>query len=75
MEAQKTVNLLNDPDNVSSKFSTKKWYVINDQNGTKYGEEKMMKALNLKQNLLKQVFVTIQMHIFLQQEIQQLQMV
>ena len=32
METQKIVNLLNDPDNESSKFATRKWYVINDQN-------------------------------------------
>ena len=32
METQKIVNLLNDSDNVSSKFATRKWYIINDQN-------------------------------------------
>ena len=32
-------------------------------------ERKMIEALNLKQKLLNQVFVIIQMHIFLQQEI------
>ena len=39
METQKIVNLLNDTNNESSKFSTRKWYVINDQNNTEYGEE------------------------------------
>ena len=38
METQKIANLLNDPDNESSKFSTRKWYIINDQNKGKYGE-------------------------------------
>ena len=33
------MNLLNDPDNGSSKFATEKWHVINDQNNTKYGKE------------------------------------
>ena len=33
METQKTVNLLND----SSKFATRKWYTINDQNNGQYG--------------------------------------
>ena len=32
------VNLLNGFDNESSKFATKKWYVIHNQNGTDYGE-------------------------------------
>ena len=34
METQKIVNLLNDTDDESSKFATRKWYVINDQNNT-----------------------------------------
>ena len=38
MEIQKIVNLLNDTDNESSKFATRKWHVINDQNNTEYGE-------------------------------------
>ena len=32
METQKIVNLLNGSDNESSKFATRKWYIINDQN-------------------------------------------
>ena len=39
MEIQKIINLLGDADNESSKFATRKWYVINDQNNTDYGEE------------------------------------
>ena len=66
MEIQKTVNLLNDTNNKSSKFAARKWYVINDQNNTEYGEGmKMLQALNLKQKLLNQVFVIIQTHMFL----------
>ena len=38
METQKIVNLLNDTDNESPKFATKKWYVIYDQNNIGYGE-------------------------------------
>ena len=38
MESQKIVNLLDDADNESSEFATRKWYVINDQNNTDYGE-------------------------------------
>ena len=30
METQKILNLLGDADNESSKFETRKWYVIND---------------------------------------------
>ena len=37
MEARKIVNLLNDSDNESSKFETRKWYIINDQNNGQYG--------------------------------------
>ena len=38
METQKIVNLLGDVNNEYSKFATRKWYVINDQNNTDYGE-------------------------------------
>ena len=37
METQKIVNLLNDSDNESSKFATRKWHIINDQNNGQYG--------------------------------------
>ena len=37
METQKIVNLLNDSYDESSKFATRNWYVINDQNRTNYG--------------------------------------
>ena len=38
METQKIANLLGDADNESSKFATRKWYVISDQNNKDYGE-------------------------------------
>ena len=38
METHNIVNLLNVSENESSKFATRKWYVINDQNNTEYGE-------------------------------------
>ena len=37
METQRASNLLNDSDNESSVFSTRKWYIINDQNKGQYG--------------------------------------
>ena len=37
MEPQKIVNLLSDSDDESSKFATRKWYIINDQNNGQYG--------------------------------------
>ena len=37
METQKIVNFLNDSDNESSKFATRKWYIANDQNNGQYG--------------------------------------
>ena len=36
METQKIVNLLNDSNNESSKFATRKWYITNDQNNGQY---------------------------------------
>ena len=36
-ETQKIVNLLYDSNNESSKFETRKWYIINDQNNGQYG--------------------------------------
>ena len=38
MESQKIINLLNNNDIESQKFTTKKWYIINDQNNGQYGE-------------------------------------
>ena len=37
METQKIVNLLNDSG--SSKFATRKWYIINDENNGQYGRQ------------------------------------
>ena len=37
MKTQKIVYLLSDSDNESSKFATRKWYIINDQNNKQYG--------------------------------------
>ena len=37
MGTQKIVNLLNESENESSKFATRKWYIINDQNNGQYG--------------------------------------
>ena len=37
METQKIVDLLDDSDNESSRFATRKWYIINDQNNGHYG--------------------------------------
>ena len=39
METQKIANLLHNTDYESWKHATIKWYVINDQNNTDYGEE------------------------------------
>ena len=39
IETQKIVNLLNDTDNESSNFATRKWYIINDQNNGQYSKE------------------------------------
>ena len=39
METQKIVNLLNYSDNESSKFATRKWYIMKDQNNGQNGRE------------------------------------
>ena len=36
-ETQKIANLLSNADTESSKFATRKWFVINDQNNADYG--------------------------------------
>ena len=38
METQKIANLLGDEGNESLEFATRKWYVVNDQSNTQYGE-------------------------------------
>ena len=37
METRKIAKLLNYPDNKYSKFATRKWYIVNDQNNGQYG--------------------------------------
>ena len=37
-ETQIIANLLNDPDDKTSKFATRKWYIINDQDNGQYGK-------------------------------------
>ena len=70
MENEKIANLLGDVDNESSKFATRKWYVINYQNTTDYGEgNEDSTTVNLKPKSLNQIFAIIQTHIFLQQGI------
>ena len=43
METQKIVNLLNDSNNVNSKFATKKWYVIDSESKGVYSHEDEIK--------------------------------
>ena len=64
METQKIANLLGDADSESSKFAIRKCYVIKITL-TMVKEMKMVQPLNLKPKLLNQIFVIIQMHIFL----------
>ena len=65
MENEKIANLLSDVDNEYSKFTTKKWYVINDQNKTDYSEgNEDSTTVNLKPKSLNQIFAIIQTHIF-----------
>ena len=45
METQKIVNLLNGSDNENSKFTTKKWYVINGKSNVNYSKDDPIKFL------------------------------
>ena len=45
METQKNVNLLNDSDNENSKFTTKKWYIIDSESKGNYLHENWIKFL------------------------------
>ena len=58
MKTQKIADLLNESDNQSSKFATRKWYIVNDQMAK-------VQPLMLGQRLLNQIFVINQKHIFL----------
>ena len=56
METLKIVNLLNDSENKSSKFATRKWYIINDQNNGQYGrgnEDKNDSTIKFETKVIK----------------------
>ena len=65
METQKIVNLLNYSENKSSKFATRKWYIINDQNNGQRGRRNENDStIKFEKKSLNQIFVTTQMNIF-----------
>ena len=45
METQKIINLLNGSDNESSKFATKKWYIIISESNGNYSHHNTIKFL------------------------------
>ena len=59
MEAQKIVNLLGDANGESSKFATRKWYVMIKITQTMLKEMKIVQMLNLKAKSLNQAFVLL----------------
>ena len=62
----KIVNLLNDSDNEYSKFATRKWYIIIDQNNRQYGRgNENDSIIKFETKVFKPNFVITQMHIFL----------
>ena len=65
METGKIANLLNDPDNKYSKFATRKWYIINDQNNGPYGRGNENENYSTIKFQTKVIKVITQMHIFL----------
>ena len=50
METQKIVNLLNDCEELNSKFASRKWYIINDQYG---GENENNSTIKLEAKAIK----------------------
>ena len=66
METQKIVSLLNGSDNESSKFATRKWYIINDQNNGQYGRgNENYSTIKFETKVIKPNLVITQMYIFL----------
>ena len=47
METKKIVNLLNGSDNDNSKFSIKKWYIIDSESKVNYSIDEEIKFLNI----------------------------
>ena len=45
METQKIINLLNNSDNENSKFSTNKWYIIDNESKGNYSNNNPIKFL------------------------------
>ena len=45
METQKIINLLNGSDDENSKFSTKKWYIIDNEANGNYSKDEEIKFL------------------------------
>ena len=45
METQKIINLLNGSDNENSKFTTKKWYIIDSESKSNYSKDEELKFL------------------------------
>ena len=53
MKTQKIVNLLNDSDNESSKFVTRKWYIVNDQNNGQYENSTTDSTIKFETKVIK----------------------
>ena len=62
MEYQKTINLLGNTPNQTTKFRIKNWVKINDDERGTYN---LMVKLNLKLQSENQVYVIVVMHIYL----------
>ena len=67
METQKIANLLNDPENKSSRFATRKRYIINYQNNGQYGkgDEDNDSTVKFETKVIKPFLVITLMQIFL----------
>ena len=61
METQKIVNLLNSSENKSSKYATKKWYVIDSESKGNYSHQDPITFLT---NLIESGLSDFLMHIF-----------
>ena len=66
MESQKIINLLDSNNNESQKFSTKRWYIINDQStgNNTYGHGEDSTTIEFETKVIKPIYVIILMHKF-----------
>ena len=66
MESEEIINLLDSNDNKSQKFTTQRWYIIDDQNtgNNAYGNGEDVTTIKFETKVINQICVIILMHTF-----------